>query len=58
MTVTIKDNVLIIAIPMQEKVSASGKSITIATTSGNKATDIDYKGKKVVIGVNAYIPVA
>ncbi|NQW48695.1 MAG: hypothetical protein HQ464_13120 [Planctomycetes bacterium] len=36
--------------------SASGKTLVVASTYGNKETDCVVDGKKVVVGVNAYIP--
>ena len=35
--------------------SASGKTLVVATSSGNKATTANVDGKPVIIGVNAYI---
>jgi len=46
---------LTISLPVQRERSASGKSIVIASTRGNKTTDIKVEGQNVVIGVNAYI---
>ena len=36
--------------------SASGKTLVVASTYGNKETECVVDGKKVVVGVNAYIP--
>jgi len=49
---------LVIRVPMNDKPerSTSGKTLVVASTHGNKETDIVVQGKKVVIGVNAYIP--
>ena len=56
MTVTIKGNVLHLEIPMQRPTpSASGKTLVVASTRGNKTTDAKVDGKPVVIGFNAYI---
>lgn len=56
MTATIKDNKLTIVIDLQEpRPSASGKTLVVATTSGNVTTQATVQGKPVVIGVNAYI---
>jgi hypothetical protein len=53
----LEGNELVIRLPLEEpKVSSSGKTLVVASTHGNKETDIEIKGKKVVIGVNAYIP--
>lgn len=35
--------------------SSSGKTLLVATTSGNKQTEAKVKGKNVVVGCNAYI---
>lgn len=35
--------------------SASGKSIVVASTRGNKPTDLMVDGKPLVIAVNAYV---
>jgi hypothetical protein len=62
MTVEVKKNAkgkgktLVVSIPMVEQVSKSGKSVVVATTSGNKNTGIKYKGHEIMLGVNAYIP--
>jgi hypothetical protein len=51
-----KDAVLCIEIPMHAPTpSASGKSLVVATTSGNMATSVVIDGKPVIVGVNAYI---
>ena len=49
--------VMVICLPMQEPTpSKSGKSLTVATTNGNRATALKVDDKNVTIGVNAYIP--
>ena len=50
---------LVLRIPMKAKPerSASGKTLVVASTHGNKETDCVVNGKKVTVGVNAYIPV-
>jgi hypothetical protein len=40
----------------QRKKSASGKTLVVASTYGSKETDCVVDGKKVIVGVNAYIP--
>ena len=49
---------LVLRIPMNAKPekSASGKTVVVASTYGNKETDCVVDGKKVIVGVNAYIP--
>jgi len=47
---------LVITIPMMTpRPSASGKTLVVATTSGNKQTTVKVDGKTVTIGLNAYI---
>ena len=55
----IEGNELVIRLPMNEKpdASASGKTLVVASTRGNKETDCVVQGKKVVLGINAYIPI-
>lgn len=57
MKVEIKGKDLVITIPMNAtpKPSASGKSLVVASTSGNVQTDLKVGGKNVTIGLNAYI---
>lgn len=56
MKVTIENNELVIRVLMQEpRPSASGKTLVVATTSGNKTTEATVNGKPVIIGLNAYI---
>jgi len=56
MEVKIEDKKLIIVIDLQDPTpSASGKTLVVATTHGNVPTESLIDGKKVVIGVNAYI---
>jgi hypothetical protein len=56
MKASIKDNVLHLEIPLHEpRPSATGKTLTVASTHGNKETDARINGHPVVIGVNAYI---
>ena len=56
MKTTIKDNVLHIEIPLHApRPSATGKTLTVASSNGNKETEARIDGKPVVVGVNAYI---
>lgn len=57
MLAEIKDGNLIITLPVNPNPapSASGKTLVVATSSGNKATSVIVNGKPVTIGVNAYI---
>jgi hypothetical protein len=55
----IEGDELVIRVPMNEKPerSASGKTLVVASTHGNKETECVVQGKKVIVGLNAYIPV-
>lgn len=56
MQARIEGNKLIIEIDLQPPtVSASGKTLVVASTRGNKTTEAKVDGKPVVIGLNAYI---
>jgi hypothetical protein len=56
MKATIKDNVLHIEIPLHApRPSASGKTLTVASSNGNQPTTAQIDGLPVVVGVNAYI---
>jgi len=56
MKVEVKGSKLFVEMDIAEQVSKSGKSMVIATTSGNKPTEIKYKGETLIVGINAYIP--
>ncbi len=57
MKATIENGELVIRLPINTppKASASGKTLVVATSHGNKATEAIVDGQKVVVGVNAYI---
>jgi hypothetical protein len=56
MKTTIKNNVLHIEIPLHApRPSATGKTLTVASSNGNKPTAAMVNGHPVVVGVNAYI---
>ena len=56
MKVTIENNELVIRIELTDpRPSASGKTLVVATSGGNKATTATVQGKPVIIGLNAYI---
>jgi hypothetical protein len=57
MQVEIKGKNITITLPLIEKASKSGKNLLIASTGGNKLTNIEHKGKKVTVAVNCYVPV-
>ena len=57
MNVTIEKNELVIRLPLQTPAaSASGKTLVVASSRGNVQTTAEVNGKRVVVGVNAYIP--
>ncbi len=57
MQVIVKDKNLVITIPMNAKptVSATGKTLQVASSHGNQPTSVQVDGQPVVVGVNAYI---
>ena len=56
MQAQIKDGKLIITIPLQAPTrSASGKTLVVASSRGNVETQAEVEGRRVTVGVNAYI---
>jgi len=56
MKVSIEDGELVIREPMATpKPSASGKTMVVASSHGNKVTECEVDGKAVTVGFNAYI---
>jgi hypothetical protein len=57
MKVAIEGGELVIRLPLNNPptVSASGKTLVIASTRGNQKTEAVVQGQRVTIGVNAYI---
>jgi hypothetical protein len=56
MTVKVNGKKMTIEIDMQKPTpSASGKTLVVATTRGNVTTETEVDGKKLTIGLNAYI---
>ena len=56
MKVEVQGKNLVITIPLTEPTpSASGKTLVVASSHGNKETEAKINGKPVVIGLNAYI---
>ena len=59
MQVTVEGKELVIRIPLQQATpSASGKTLVVATSHGNKTTGATYNGHPITVGVNAYIRAA
>lgn len=57
LSVKVEGKELVIRLPLNENPtpSKSGKTSVIASTHGNKVTEIEVNGKPVTVGVNAYI---
>ena len=57
MKATIEGNELVIRLPLNKSPvpSASGKTLVIASTHGNRTTEAVIQGQPVIVGVNAYI---
>lgn len=57
MKVEIKGKDLVITIPMNKKPtpSASGKTLVVASSKGNKETEAEVDGQTLIVGLNAYI---
>ena len=56
MKTTIKDNVLHIEIPLHApRPSATGKTLTVASSNGNQIPEAKVNGSPVIVGINAYI---
>lgn len=56
MEATIENGFLVIRLPISPpRPSASGKTLVVATSGGNRATTATVDGKPVIIGVNAYV---
>jgi hypothetical protein len=54
-TVTVKGDRIIIDAPLSSPTpSASGKTMVIASSHGNIATDAKVNGHEVIVGFNAY----
>ena len=56
-TAKIEGTELVIRLPLNSTPvpSATGKTLVVASSHGNKETDLVVNGAKVVVGVNAYI---
>jgi len=57
MNVTIENNELVIRVPIKDKLepSKTGKTLIVASSSGNQTTSAVVQGQNVVVGFNAYI---
>jgi hypothetical protein len=57
LTAAFEDGFLVIRVPMNPTPvrSASGKTLVVASTHGNKQTEVEVDGKPVIVGLNAYV---
>ncbi len=57
LTATIEAGYLILRVPLHATPtpSSSGKTLVIASSHGNKQTELEIDGKPVIVGVNAYV---
>ena len=57
LTASIEGEYLVIRVPMNPTPvrSATGKTFVVASSHGNKETEVQVEGKPVFVGVNAYI---
>lgn len=57
LTASIEGEFLVIRVPLNPHPvrSATGKTLVVASSHGNKQTEVEVQGKPVFVGVNAYI---
>lgn len=55
MKVTMSKTEITIVLPISPRPSASGKSLVVASTAGNKPTVCEYEGKSIIVGCNCYV---
>jgi hypothetical protein len=57
MKVSIEKGELVIRIPMNKtpEPSSTGKTLSVASSHGNRETEVKVNGKPVIVGINAYI---
>lgn len=57
LTASIEGEYLVIKVPLNSTPvrSATGKTMVVASSHGNKETEVEVQGKPVFVGVNAYI---
>jgi hypothetical protein len=57
LSASIEGDHLIIKVPLNPTPvrSATGKTMVVASSHGNKETEVEVEGKPVFVGVNAYI---
>ena len=57
LTAAIEGEYLVIRVPMNPKPtpSSTGKTLVVASSHGNKQTEVEIDGKPLFVGCNAYI---
>jgi len=57
LTASIEGEYLVIKVPLNPTPvrSATGKTLVVASTHGNKETEVQIQGQPVFLGLNAYI---
>jgi hypothetical protein len=57
LTASVEGDFLVIRVPLNPTPirSATGKTLVVASSHGNKETEVEIQGKPVFVGVNAYI---
>ena len=57
LTAAIEGEYLVIRVPLNAKPtpSSTGKTLVVASSRGNKQTEVEIQGKPVIVGVNAYV---
>jgi hypothetical protein len=57
LTATVEDGYLVIRVPLNPTPtrSATGKTLVVASSHGNKETELQIEGRSVYVGINAYI---
>jgi hypothetical protein len=57
LTASIEGEYLVIRVPLNPKptLSSTGKTLVVASSHGNKQTEVEIEGKPVIVGVNAYV---
>jgi len=57
LTASIEDGFLVLKVPLNPTPvrSTTGKTLVVASTHGNKETEVRVGGRSVFVGVNAYV---
>jgi hypothetical protein len=56
LTAAIEDGCLVVRVPLNPTpVRSAGKTLVVASTHGNKETEVEVQGQPVFLGLTAYI---